>query len=304
MNNMPGPAFEETGHQFAKLICSSAPGVAIDLRCYHMSALSHPDAARRRVLAQYQSVEQLYAEPPDALVVSGSEPLAKDLTDEPYWSPLHRLLRWAEATVASTMLSCLAAHAAVLAFDGIARSPLAAKLSGVFPQPVDESHPLGAGLGTVAAFPHSRWNTIPAGVLRSLGYEVVMGSEDGEWTVVARERAGRMLVLVQGHPEYSPTTLLREFRRDVRRFADGSSSAPPEVPSHYLDATGAEILGEFVVSRADRGRRPPPEDFPFEAVAGHIAASWTETSARLFANWVADAARRVTPGAAMVGAGA
>ncbi len=60
--------------------------------------------------------------------------------------------------------------------------------------------------------------------------------------MAARERAGRMLVLVQGHPEYAPTLLLREYRRDMRRYIEGSVAAPPQIPTSYVDEAGEELL--------------------------------------------------------------
>ena len=68
-----------------------------------------------------------------------------ELTDERYWADLATLLNWAEATVPSTWLSCLAAHGALRALDQTDRVRLSVKRSGVFPQPVNQSHPLGSG---------------------------------------------------------------------------------------------------------------------------------------------------------------
>ena len=52
--------------------------------------------------------------------------------DEPYWAALSQVVDWARDNTASTIWSCLAAHAAVLHVDGIERRPLADKLFGVF----------------------------------------------------------------------------------------------------------------------------------------------------------------------------
>ena len=126
-----------------------------------------------------RDLEDLYRDPPDALVVTGTEPLMNELTDERYWEALATLLHWAETTVPSTLLSCLAAHGALRALDQTDRVRLSVKRSGVYPQAVNQSHPFGRGLGAVAAFPHSRWNTVPGEVVRSLGYDVVVGTTAG-----------------------------------------------------------------------------------------------------------------------------
>ena len=56
-----------------------------------------------------------------------------ELTDERYWAALATLLHWAEATVPSTWLSCLAAHGALRALDQADRVRLSVKRSGVLP---------------------------------------------------------------------------------------------------------------------------------------------------------------------------
>ena len=57
-----------------------------------------------------------------------------------------QLVDWADDGVISTYFSCLAAHAAVLHRDGIARQPLARKLSGVFAARGSGDDPLLAGM--------------------------------------------------------------------------------------------------------------------------------------------------------------
>jgi len=295
VNNTPEAAFWHTHRQFVDLIRAGSRGFDVELRCYRIPSVADDSEVGADVECSlgYEGIEAIYANPPDALVVTGTEPLTPDLTAERYWSPLVDLLRWAEATVPSTFLSCLAAHAALQALDGVERRPLAVKRSGVYPQPVDQAHPLGRGLGSVAAFPHSRCNDVPGSPLQSIGYRIVIGSATGDWTVVARERARRMLVLVQGHPEYEPTTLLREFHRDLRRFAEGSTSIPPRIPVRYLDTTGEIGLKVLRASVESWAPRSGHGGFPLDALAGHIASDWSRAAVRLFANWIQDVGRRL-----------
>lgn len=292
VNIMPDTGFEDAHRRFSNLIVAGSRGLELDLRCYRLPSIFCADRhlARR---ASYQEVGLLYRDPPDALVVTGTEPISPELTSEGYWEALAELVRWATTRVPSTLMSCLAAHAALRVLDDVDRTPLPVKCSGVFPQPVDRSHVLGIGLNPIAAFPHSRWNEVRGSLLQSLGYDVVVGTEGGEWTVAARETAGHMLVLVQGHPEYDPTTLLREYRRDLRRFA-GGSAACPRVPVGYLDAVGESRLCGW---RTAIGRIPPPDwrrDFPLDAVVRHVVPSWAHNATQLFVNWITDARRRAT----------
>ena len=63
----------------------------------------------------------------DALIVTGAEPRAANLRDEPFWDELGFVLDWAAENTISSLLSCLAAHAEVLRSDGVTRRPLAEK---------------------------------------------------------------------------------------------------------------------------------------------------------------------------------
>lgn len=295
VNNMPNAAFSETHNQIAGLLRSGSGQRQVELCCYYI-----PEVLRRAEViasapAAYQSYEAVYDEPLDALVVTGTEPCARDLASEPYWEPLSSLLRWSVTSVPSTLLSCLAAHAAVVSLDGVERRPLAVKLSGVFSHTVDGGHPLARGLGSTVDLPHSRLNDVPAVELVARGYRIVADSAGEGWGVATREQEGRALTLFQAHPEYHRTTLLREYRRDLRRFRQGSQTTPPRIPENYLDDAGVRLLDGF--QRISAGPQERPEDVPYDLAVGHIAADWGVTSVRLFSNWIADVAqrRRVAP---------
>jgi hypothetical protein len=112
---------------------------------YSLPGLTRGAAVEQRVARDYWPIERTYASAgADGLIVTGTEPL----TDEPQGpnrtgNPLADLLNgWAEGSTASTLLSCLAAHAAALLFDGIERHTLAVKCSGVFVQAIRTDHPL------------------------------------------------------------------------------------------------------------------------------------------------------------------
>ena len=66
------------------------------------------------------------------MIVTGAEPIAATLPDEPYWNDLTDVIDWAETNTRSAIWSCLAAHAAVLHLDGIERQRLERKCSGVY----------------------------------------------------------------------------------------------------------------------------------------------------------------------------
>ncbi len=156
---MPDAAFEDTFQQFAALIGSSTSRLPADIGCYYIPAVPRSAAVLETASVPYEDVECLYDSPPDALVVTGTEPRCAELSDEPYWDALAGLLRWAESVVPSVLLSCLASHAAVLALDGIRRSRLPSKQSGVFNHVVDRVASARARSGIqsgVSPFPAQR----------------------------------------------------------------------------------------------------------------------------------------------------
>ena len=292
VNNMPETAFEATNRQFVSLVGAGAKDLPIEIRGYRLPYLDTERASLRPPLLHFEDLDALYDEPPDALIVTGLNPTRADITLEPFWGDLAKLVHWAHEQVPSTLLSCLAAHAAAVALHGMVRMPLPAKSSGVFAQTVDRSHFLTRDMDDGVSFPHSRFNDIPSSDLLRHGYDIVVASRESGWTIATREESGRLFVLLQGHPEYASTTLLREYRRDVSEYLRGTTSAYPEIPVGYLDRAGEERLHAL---RREHERARSTMDarrFPFRSLCRHVRAHWQDTAALLFANWVADVCRR------------
>lgn len=287
VNNMPDAAFEATEQQFTELVRAGAGGRPVEVRLSSVPGDRRCELVRRRLADRYEPLDELYRRPPDAVIVTGSEPRRTDLRDEAPWSHLSELVRWAVGATSSAVFSCLSAHAALLELSGLERRPLGRKASGVFAQVVRPDHPLTAGIGTVAC-PHSRWNEVPTPAVAAAGYEVLLASPDAGWTMAAAE-VGALVVLLQGHPEYAPTTLLREYRRDVGRYLAGRRATCPDIPAGYLDPEGEALLVDHRRA-AEAGRAS--DEFPFDACAAHLAADWRSPMVRLFANWLTEVASR------------
>ena len=132
VNNMPDAALEATERQFVDLIRAAATGCVVRLKLFAMADVPRGERARENLAGRYRDAAELWNERLDGLIVTGTEPRAKDLKNEPYWAALTAIVDGAREHTASTIWSCLAAHAAVLHSDGIVRRPLQEKLSGVF----------------------------------------------------------------------------------------------------------------------------------------------------------------------------
>jgi len=298
---MPDSAFEETERQFIGLLENAAReigDITVRFSRYSLPGLSRGAAIEQRLARDYSPVDHVYGDRPDGLIVTGTEPLTDDLRTESYWEPLTELIGWAEGSTASALLSCLAAHAAALLFDGIERHTLAVKCSGVFVQAIRTDHPLTEGLGGLVHMPHSRLNDLPSALLQADGYANLIESPEMTWTVAVKDRGSCTFVLVQGHPEYSTTSLLREYRRDLQRYLRGERSAVPAIPVGYVDAESHRILESFEARVLANPSDPELiKDFPFAPVEQRLVNSWQHSGTRLYANWLRLIQRRRQRGA-------
>jgi homoserine O-succinyltransferase len=289
VNNMPDSAFAATERQFSDLLAVGAGSETVELRRYTMEGVPRGERTAPVIAGGYSPLEQLWQHPPpDLLIVTGSEPLAPSIEDEPYWDDLRNLLIWGRESVSSMLLSCLAAHAALLVFDDLTRTRLPAKCTGVFRQDADTDHRLTACVGRDVVLPHSRFNTVPLDAVRAAGYGVALSSEQTDWAVASKCIDRSEVVLVQGHPEYGPPSLLLEYQRDVRRYVNRERDGLPVLPLDCVDGEDWEDL-QRLQARLVRGERDPAlmESFPFADALARIGWRWRDTAVRLYANWMA-----------------
>jgi homoserine O-succinyltransferase/O-acetyltransferase len=293
VNDMPDGAFDATERQFLGLLDQGSGSDVLEVRRYALAGVPRGEETSRRIAEQYFPLTDLYLRPPDVLVVTGSNPIEAHIVDEPYWDDLEEMLTWARAHVGSMLLSCLSAHAALHVFDGIARIHLPVKCTGVFAQDVDVSHDLAAGIESEILLPHSRWNSVPQEFLEGAGYDIILGSQDTGWGVAAREENGHRVVLVQGHPEYDPSSLLREYRRDAGRYVRGERDDLPFLPYHCASTEDWPQL-EQVQREIIHGKRDPHliDGFPFDEVGDRAPWPWHSMATRFYANWLSSVGPR------------
>src|SRR5439155_880827 len=224
------------------LLDAAADGMVVRLTFYALPDVPRTDAGRRHVRGAYSGVDDLWDSHLDGLIVTGTEPKAPNLKDEPYWESLIRVLEWAEHNTHSTVWSCLAAHAALLHMDGIDRRKLSDKRFGVFECARVSDHPLMAAAPSRLPMPHSRWNDLPEDALTSSGYRVLTRSEHAGVDAFVKQTKS-LFVFFQGHPEYEANTWLLEYP------AAGSSVSWPSW-SRWPGARGRRRLRRPVISTA------------------------------------------------------
>ena len=114
--------------------------------------------------------------------------------------------------------------------------------------------------------PHSRKNDIAESDLVAKGYRVLSRLSNGQVDIFTREPPGQSrFVLFQGHPEYDPGTLGREYLRDMAQLPvrrDGRKSPGPGKlfrPCHRKPVAGAawtEGIGSGSYSEIVTGALP------------------------------------------------
>ena len=287
VNNMPDAALPATERQFARLLAAASGPTEVRLHLFSLDGVPRAAATRAAMAGRYCDMAALERTRLDGLIVTGTEPVAPSLAEEPYWDAMARLVDWAEHNTASTIWSCLAAHAAVLHLDGIARRRLPQKRFGLFECAVVAPDGLFEGAPASLRVPHSRWNDLDEGDLRRHGYRILSRSPGAGVDAFAKSWTSRF-VFLQGHPEYDIDTLFREFRRDMRRFVDGEAETCPELPVSYFDVATEGWLSRFreqaLRDRAAAARTAFPDAW---AANPALLRAWRATSRGLFGNWLA-----------------
>lgn len=285
INNMPDAALEDTELQFFDLIDAASGDVPVLLKLYSLTGVPRSDRQLRHLNSFYFGMDDLWKSQFDAVIMTGTEPQQPNLRQEPYWATLVNVLEWAERNTVSTILSCLAAHAGVLHSDGIERHRLPDKQFGVFDFVKTTDHALTNRTGHVC-FPHSRCNEVRRDDLESCGYAVLTQSAEAGVDCFVKRRKKSLFVHFQGHPEYGEHTLLKEYRRDIRRFLRGERGTYPTMPAGYFDTASAELLAQFQKRTLSDPKEKHMARFPEDAVISRLEKRWQSSATAIYSNWL------------------
>ena len=299
INNMPDSALEQTERQILKLLDAAADDILVRLKLYALPDVPRKDWGQKHLARlHYYGVNDLWNSRLDGLIVTGAEPVAPDLMQEPYWHTLTEVFDWAEHNTTSTVLSCLAVHAAVLHLDGIGRHALDDKCFGVFEFERVSSHHMVNGIPSRLRIPHSRWNEIREDALAACGYNILARAPDAGVDMFVKSRRS-LFVFFQGHPEYEAGTLLAEYRRDIERFLKGEREAYPAMPRGFLDEDSALALNHLRDQALANRRTELIASFPTDRLVGKLTDTWHSAAAQMYSNWLlhmsAQKAQRLRP---------
>jgi homoserine O-succinyltransferase len=285
INNMPDAALEATERQFISLLNAVSEDVQVRLSIYALPGVPRNESGAAYVRKFYASTDELRHTRLDGLIVTGREPLARNLAEEPYWHGFTQILEWAKDHTRSTIWSCLAAHAAVLYMDGIDRIKSGDKHFGIFDCELVLGHALTKSTPQHFRLPHSRWNGLPESALTKHGYSILTRTESGNVDSFIRQQKS-LFIFFQGHPEYESNTLLLEYRRDVGRYIRGESGTYPRLPKNYF---GTDT--EFALSALHSGATSRPGAQLLAELStilenAPIENTWRSTAACLYRNWL------------------
>jgi homoserine O-succinyltransferase/O-acetyltransferase len=276
VNNMPAAAKKATEEQFMDLLATAAD--ARGMRIKFFVAENDPGRAEEtlHVLRQLQ---------PDAVIVTGDEPRRQSMLDEPLWPGFARLVDWAADNTIAAVWSCMAAHAAVCRLDQIARRRMPQKLSGIYECEIASEHPLLDGFPPRWPVAHSRHNAIEALALKSAGYQILAHAPRVGADSFVKQVGGSLFLFLQGHLEYAPDSLFREYRRDIRRFLTGEAAVYPEMPENYFDQKTARQLAKLRI-KAERSRSPRLLAEIYAVFAATNVPEVATPAAQLYGNWL------------------
>jgi homoserine O-succinyltransferase/O-acetyltransferase len=286
INNMPDAALEDTELQFFDLLDAASEDVPILVKLFSLTGVPRTDRGMRHLNNFYCSMDELWDSQFDALIMTGTEPQQANLRQEPYWPTLASVLDWAEQNTLSTILSCLAAHAGVLYSDGIERHRLSDKRFGVFDFTKSTSHALTNRTSDVVCFPHSRWNEVRSDALKTCGYTVLTESMEAGVDCFVKRKKKSLFVHFQGHPEYGQHTLLKEYRRDIKRFLRKERETYPTMPHGYFGAEATAMLNQFRERALLNGSEDVMTAFPEEFLFKQLQNTWRSSATRIYSNWM------------------
>jgi len=287
LNMMPDAALTATERQFFRLVGESNQIAQFYMHPFTLPAIARGSEAAAHVAQYYESFEDIREQGLDALIITGANVTQPDLAKEPFWAPLIEVIDWACDNVTSTLCSCLATHAVLQFRYGQTRRHMGFKRWGVYSHRVlDRHHPLMLGVNTRFDVPHSRFNDVSRAQFEAAGLHVLAESAQAGVHLAVSEDLFR-LVFFQGHPEYDIISILKEYKREIRRFVRGERDDYPPYPENYFSLQTKAILDEYraqVIAAYKKGQSSP--ELPESLIVDKIDNTWHDSAEAVINNWI------------------
>ena len=287
LNMMPDAALTATERQFFRLVGESNQIAQFYMHPFTLPAIAREPEVAAHVAQYYESFEDIRKQGLDALIITGANVTQPDLAKESFWAPLIEVIDWACDNVTSTLCSCLATHAVLQFRYGQTRRHMGFKRWGVYSHRVlDRHHPLMLGVNTRFDVPHSRYNDVSRAQFEAAGLHVLAESAQAGVHLAVSEDLFR-LVFFQGHPEYDIISILKEYKREIRRFVRGERDDYPPYPENYFSLQTKAVLDEYreQVMAANKKGQPSP-DLPESLIVNKIDNTWHDSAEAVINNWI------------------
>jgi homoserine O-succinyltransferase len=224
LNLMPKKLDTET--QIARVL-SHTP-LQIELTLLTTASYQPANTPRQHMAAFYKTLEQVWDQHYDGLIVTGAPVERLPYEDVDYWEELCRIFDWSDRNVFRRFNICWGAQAALYHRFGIPKYDLGGKLSGVFEQQVlvRSSRLLGGFPGSFPC-PVSRYTTVERADIEAQARLQLLASSDVSGPCFVADRWNGD-VYSFNHPEYDADTLLQEYLRDIKAEPDA------KVPANYF----------------------------------------------------------------------
>ena len=287
LNMMPDAALEATERQFMRLVGSCNRIAQFYVHPFTFPEIPRAEQASGHIRRYYSNFEILQEQGLDALILSGANPVQPDITQEPFWQPLERVVHWAKDNVCSVMCSCLATHAIVQMLFGLERYPLPEKRWGVYSNRVTgQFHPLTGNIDSRFDAPHSHVYEVNVQQFRTAGLPVLAKSPVSDLHLGVSPDGFRF-VFFQGHPEYDAVSLLKEYKREVVRYVEGTRESYPPFPENYFTGEALDIAGAYRDAvMASAGNPRSAGAFPEDMLARMVDVTWSDTGKAIINNWL------------------
>lgn len=224
LNLMPTKITTET--QFLRLIGNTPLQVEVDLVMPKSHQSTH--TPQDHLFSFYKTFDQVAHKRYDGMILTGAPVENLPFEEVDYWPELLEIFDFCQTQVYSTVFICWAAQAALYAYYGVRKYPLAEKLFGVFDHRLIRDRDITRGFDDQFVCPHSRHTENRPGDIAKVRDLKILAQSD-EAGVLLSSSVDHRHYHVSGHLEYDPLTLKAEYDRDMAR---GLDNVP--LPQHYF----------------------------------------------------------------------
>lgn len=216
-------------------LLSNSP-LQVELEFIKLQSHTSKNTSIEHMQAFYTNFSEIKKHKYDGLIITGAPVEQLDFEQVTYWKELTQIFDWARTNVTSTFFICWSAQAALYHYYGIPKYPLSKKMFGVFEHTsCDPLHPLFRGFDDAFFAPHSRHTEIKREDINKVAELTILSESEDAGVYIVTARNGREF-FVTGHSEYSPNTLDKEYKRDVKK------NLPIEIPRNYYKENNPEKL--------------------------------------------------------------